>query len=179
MLDTIVTLNLSFLVFTFGSLLVAIQVAGGQYSPRIIATTLLRDNAIRFTVSYFIFTMLFAGRVLMKMGGEVVDQFNTFIGGALGLVSIVVFLYLIDYAARFLRPVSIVQNVGKSGIAVILSIYPESTMRPRSVEPFHKLTFPDRTVANAGTSGIVLAVDLDGLVAQARHANGIIESSSK
>src|SRR4051812_6266320 len=30
-LDRIFTLNLSFLVFTFGSLLVAIQVAGGQY----------------------------------------------------------------------------------------------------------------------------------------------------
>ena len=45
LLETIVTINLSFIVFTFGSLLVAIQVAGGQYTPRIIATTLLRDNA--------------------------------------------------------------------------------------------------------------------------------------
>ncbi|MGF6600848.1 hypothetical protein P3T23_005587 [Paraburkholderia sp. GAS448] len=35
----IVSASLSFLVFTFGSLLVAIQVAGGQYTPRIIATT--------------------------------------------------------------------------------------------------------------------------------------------
>lgn len=54
LLETIITLNLSFLVFTFGSLLVAIQIAGGQYTPRIIATTLLRDNAIRFTVDYFV-----------------------------------------------------------------------------------------------------------------------------
>ena len=46
-LQTFITLNLSFLVFTFGSLLVAIQVASGQYTPRIIATTLLRDNVIR------------------------------------------------------------------------------------------------------------------------------------
>ena len=62
MLETIVTLNLSFVVFTFGSLLVAIQVAGGQYTPRIIATTLLRDNAIRCTVGYFVFTLLFTLR---------------------------------------------------------------------------------------------------------------------
>ena len=46
-LDRIYSANLSFLVFTFGSLLVAIQVAGGQYTPRIIATILLRDNFIR------------------------------------------------------------------------------------------------------------------------------------
>jgi len=34
--ETVVTLNLSFLVFTFGSLLVAIQVAGGHYTHGII-----------------------------------------------------------------------------------------------------------------------------------------------
>lgn len=174
-LDTIVTANLSFLVFTFGSLLVAIQVAGGQYTPRIIATTLLRDNAIRFAVGYFVFTLLFAVRALAKMSDQIVNQINTFIAGVLGLASIVIFLYLIDYAARFLRPVSIVQRVGESGIAVIQSVYPKSTTRPRLVESSCRPSSPDRTVAHAGTSGIVLAVDLDGLVAQALHANAIIE----
>src|SRR5512147_1629 len=78
MLETVITLNLSFVVFTFGSLLVAIQVAGGQYTPRIIATTLLRDNAIRGTVGYFVFTLLFSLRALTRMGDETVHQFNTF-----------------------------------------------------------------------------------------------------
>ena len=174
-LDTIVTLNLSFLVFTFGSLLVAIQVAGGQYTPRIIATTLLRDNAIRFTVGYFVFTLLFTMRVLARMGGEVVHQFNTFIAGVLGLISIVVFLYLIDYAARFLRPVAIVKRVGKAGLAVIKNVYPEATKYRRSVESSRRPESPDRTVTNGGASGIVLAVDLDGLVVQAQNANGMIE----
>ena len=134
MLETIVTLNLSFLVFTFGSLLVAIQVAGGQYTPRIIATTFLRDNAIRFTVAYFTFTLLFNLRVLSRMGDEMVHQFNTFLASMFGLVSLAVFLYLIDYAARMLRPVSIVNRVGESGIAVIRNVYPESTVSPRPVE---------------------------------------------
>jgi uncharacterized membrane protein len=176
MLETIVTINLSFLVFTFGSLLVAIQVAGGQYTPRIIATTLLRDNAIRFTVGYFVFTLLFTLRVLTRMGDETVHQFNTFIAGALGLVSLVVFLYLIDYAARLLRPVSLVQRVGMSGITVIQSVYPQSTMPPRPVASSGSAASADRIVANkAGTSGIVLALDLEGLVGQARHADGMIE----
>ena len=74
-----------------------------------------------------------------------------------------------------MRPVSIVQRVGESGLAVIKSVYPESTTHPRPVESSRRPASPDRTVANAGTSGIVLAVDLEGLVAQARHANGIIE----
>ncbi len=37
LLDAIITSTLSFVVFTFGSLLVAIQVASGQLTPRIIA----------------------------------------------------------------------------------------------------------------------------------------------
>ena len=175
MLETIITLNLSFIVFTFGSLLVAIQVAGGQYTPRIIATTLLRNNAIRFTVGYFVFTLLFTLRVLTRMGDEVVHQFNTFIAAMLGVVSLVVFLYLIDYAARLLRPVSLVHRVGESGISVIQSVYPEATTSPRPVGASGNSAPPVRTVANAGTSGIVLAVDLEGLVRQARHAGGMIE----
>ena len=59
-LQTIITLILSFIVFTFGSMLIAIQVASGQLTPRIIATTLLRDNVIRFTVGLFVFALLFA-----------------------------------------------------------------------------------------------------------------------
>nr|WP_319587693.1 DUF2254 domain-containing protein [uncultured Desulfobulbus sp.] len=174
-LETIVTINLSFLVFTFGSLLVAIQVAGGQYTPRIIATTLLRDNAIRFTVGYFVFTMLFALRALTKMGSETVHQFNTFIAAAFGLISIVVFLYLIDYAARFLRPVSIVHRVGMFGLAVIQTIYPESTKGPQAINPSCPTAPPHRSIAHKGTSGIVLAVNLDGLVTQAQRAGGVIE----
>jgi len=64
LLGDIVSADLGFLVFTFGSLLVAIQVAGGQYTPRIIATTLLRDNVIRTISGLFVFTMLFADRTL-------------------------------------------------------------------------------------------------------------------
>src|SRR6476469_4491386 len=50
MISSVITLTLSCLVFSFASLLVAIQVANGQYTPRIIVTTLLRDNVIRYTV---------------------------------------------------------------------------------------------------------------------------------
>lgn len=175
MLETIVTLNLSFVVFTFGSLLVAIQVAGGQYTPRIIATTLLRNNAIRCTVGYFVFTLLFTMRVLSRMGDETVHQFNTFIAATFGLVSIVVFLYLIDYAARLLRPVSLVYRLGESGIEVIKSVYPEFTDPSHTENSSGSLPFTERVVTNAGPSGIVLAIDLGGLVERARRTDGVIE----
>jgi uncharacterized membrane protein len=58
LLETFVTATLSFVVFTFGSLLVAIQVASAQLTPRIIATTLLRNDVAKYTV--FQFTLMFA-----------------------------------------------------------------------------------------------------------------------
>ena len=65
--QTTITLTLSFVVFTFGSLLVAIQVAGGQLTPRIIATTLLRDNVVRYSVGLFVFTLVFAVMALNRL----------------------------------------------------------------------------------------------------------------
>jgi uncharacterized membrane protein len=56
-LATIQSLTIAFLVFTFGSMLVALQVASAQLTPRIIATMLLRDNTIRCTVGLFVFTL--------------------------------------------------------------------------------------------------------------------------
>lgn len=53
-LQTVISLTLSFVVFTFGSLLVAIQVASGQMTPRIIATLLLRDNVVRCSVGLWV-----------------------------------------------------------------------------------------------------------------------------
>ena len=128
-LDAIVTLNMSFLVFTFGSLLVAIQVASGQYTPRIIATTLLRDNRIRYIVAYFVFTLLLALRIANQIDAQV-NQFDLLVAGILGLLSIMLFLYFIDHAARMLRPVSIVARVAKDGLAVIDSMYPQLTSHP-------------------------------------------------
>ena len=78
--SAVITLTLSFIVFTFGSLLVAIQVASGQYTPRIIATTLLRDNVIRYTVGLFVFTFLFCVRALNHLETSV-PQLATFVTG--------------------------------------------------------------------------------------------------
>ena len=173
-LQTFITLNLSFLVFTFGSLLVAIQVAGGQYTPRIIATTLLRDNVIRVIVGIFLFTLAFAMRVLTRTD-DTVKQLDVLVSGVLGIFSVMVFLFLIDYAARLLRPVSLVQRVGETGIGVIQGVYKGPTRDPGPMEPSIPRLEPTRDVLHKGKSGVVLAVDLKGLVALARQADGRIE----
>ncbi|HTR44329.1 MAG TPA: DUF2254 domain-containing protein [Thermodesulfovibrionales bacterium] len=195
-LDRIFTLSLTCLVFTFGSLLVAIQVAGGQYTPRIIATTLLRDKVIRRIVGLFVFTLLWANRTMVQLGNEAyVPQFQVFLVVVCGTFSIIAFIVLIDYCAKLLRPVNLVRLVGKQGLEVIESVYPDPTRnvavpaRKRSGEaasrtsrrtafktqPAVKRSTPDRVIHHSGMSGTVLAVNLQGLVTEAQRADTIIE----
>ena len=54
--QAIVSATLAFVVFTFGFLLVAIQVASSQLTARLIATTLLRNPLVKYIVGLFIFT---------------------------------------------------------------------------------------------------------------------------
>lgn len=199
LLDRIFTLSLSCLVFTFGSLLVAIQVAGGQYTPRIIATTLLRDNVIRGIVGLFVFTLLWANRTMVQLGSQVmVPQFQVFLATVFGMASLIAFLVLIDYSAKLLRPVSLVDRIGERGIKVIESVYPELTAdvtvpatptkkRKRTLlrresrglattsAPAAKRGAAERSIPHRGKSGIVLAVNLQTLLAEAQRAGCIIE----
>src|SRR4249919_2151873 len=84
MLNAIVTATLSFVVFTFGSLLVALQVASGQLTPRIIATVLVRNDVVRYTTGLFIFTLLFAVSATNRMQGTVF-QLVVFVAACLGI----------------------------------------------------------------------------------------------
>ncbi len=122
--QTVITMTMSFLIFTFGSLLVAIQIAGGQLTPRVIATTLLRDNVVRYSVGLFTSALLFAVMALNRMQDRV-HELVTLLTIILGVASLVVFLFLIDYAARLLRPVSILARVGNEGLGVIETVYPD------------------------------------------------------
>jgi uncharacterized membrane protein len=175
LLNAITTLTLSFIVFTFASLLVAIQVASGQYTPRIIATTLLRDNVIRYTVGLFVFTFLFGIRDLGRTE-TTVHQLVAIVAGLLALSCIVAFLFLIDYAARMLRPVSLVRHVGQDGLAVMESVYPERCPEAQSIARSQLSLGPaERTILHRGKSAIVVAVNVETLVAEAKKAKGVIE----
>ena len=172
--DFIIALMSSFIVFTFGSLLVAIQVASGQMTPRIIATTLLRDNVIRCTVGLFVYLLLLGVAILIR--AETVPRFLASLLGVLGLISVVAFLFLIDYAARLLRPVSILWRVAQQGFKVIEDVYPQLVADAKVPSRLReKLGPPDRTILHRGTSAIVIAVNLEALVAEAKRSGCVIE----
>ena len=175
LLEAFVTITLSFVVFTFGSLLVAIQVASAQLTPRLIATTLLRDRVVKYTVGLFIFTLMFALSAQNLMDNKV-NQLVMLLATLLGVFSLAAFFYLIDYASRLLRPISLLAHVGASGIAVIESVYPE-TGKGTEIEEAERIDFgaPGRVIRHQGVSAIVVAADLEALKAEAERSKGIVE----
>lgn len=174
-LQGVITATLSFIVFTFSSLLVAIQVASAQLTPRVIATTLLRDNSIRSVVALFVFTLAFSLGTLARTQDHV-PYLLLLIAFVLGGIALAAFLYLIDYAARLLRPVSIVWRVGEEGLSVIDQVYPDRIeKRHIPTPPRPALGPPDRVILHQGISAIVLAVDLDTLRDEACRTDGVIE----
>ena len=175
MLNALITATLSLLVFTFGSLLVALQIASGQLTPRIIATILLRNDVVRYTTGLFIFTLLFAISAINRIQ-TTVFELVVFVSACLGILCFAAFLFLIDYAARLLRPISIISLVGQEGLKVIESVYPDPSLGPNQMMVRHdKLGAPVKIIQHQGTSEIILAVNLRELIAEAEKSNGVIE----
>jgi uncharacterized membrane protein len=87
------------------------------------------------------------------------------------------FLFLIDYAARLLRPVSILARVGDEGLAVIEAVYPVPAGDTPDVtgEIAVSKDTPRRVVWHEGPAASVLALDLATLVREAQRTDGIVE----
>jgi uncharacterized membrane protein len=153
---------------------VAIQVASGQLTPRIIATALLRDKTVRRSVALFVYTLLLA--LAVKGRVDTIPRSLKSLTAVLGLLSVLVFMFLIDYAARMLRPVNIVWRIAKQGLEVIADVYPDSiTASSVPVGAPEELGPPERTILHRGSAAIVIAVNLKALVAEAKRADAIIE----
>jgi uncharacterized membrane protein len=174
-LEGLVGSTISFIVFAFSSLLVAIQIASAQLTPRIIATTLLRDTTLRWIVALFVFTLSFSLGTLARTQERV--QYLLLTGSViLGGTSTVAFIYLIDYAARLLRPVSIVWRLGEEGLKVIEQVYPSRISgNHKPTARYEPTGNPGRTVVHQGISAIVLGADLDILRLEATRTDGLIE----
>ncbi len=87
------------------------------------------------------------------------------------------FLFLIDYAARLLRPVSILARVGDQGIEVLYAVYPSLASADHD-EPGRtrgQLPAAAREVRHTGRAKTLLAVDLASLIEEARRHDGVIE----
>lgn len=176
LLSTLAASILTFIVFVFSILLVAVQLASAQLTPRIIAI-IYQDRVIRFSLSIFVFAFTFTIDALGHIEGSV-PELTAWIAAYACLACICIFLYMIDYVGKGLRPVSILTQVGSRGEKVIESVYPRQIATATEDVPTHIARAPEGVAARTVVSvqaGVVLAFDPMGLVALAQRNDSVID----
>lgn len=174
-IGTLAAAMLTFIVFLSSTLLVAVQLASGQLTPRIIAFV-FRDPVTKFSLTVFVFTFTLSLAVLIRIE-ETVPVLTSRLAIWGCAVSLCAFFYLIDHVGKELRPSGALKGIGQKGRKIIESVYPrlfsESPEEPR--EPLDFLNEePEFTISNP-KGGVVLAFDAKGLAQMAELANCLIE----
>jgi uncharacterized membrane protein len=165
----------TFIVFVCSSLLLVVQLASAQLTPRIIAV-LFRERIIKLTLAMFVFTFIFCMSALIRIG-DLVPLLTTEIAAYSSALCLALFLYMIDHVAKMLRPSDALQSVAHKAHAIIDSVYPrrigESPDKPAAPAPV-SFDLPARTVISQ-RAGVVQAFDVRGLVALAARHDCVIE----
>jgi uncharacterized membrane protein len=174
-MGTVASSMFTLLVLVCSAVLVSVQLASGQLTPRIIIL-LYRNPYRKIALSVFAFTFTFSVAVLPRLGGTV-PWLTSYVAAYGFLLNLALFLFFIDGMGKTLRPSSALRTVALMGREVIRDVYPrpldERHFAPP--EPVKSLADePDRIIFNT-EDGAVLAFDLKGLVTRAEGANCLIE----
>jgi uncharacterized membrane protein len=174
-LGTMASALFTFIVFVSSALLVAVQLASSQLTPRIIAIV-FRDPVTRISLVVFVFTFTFTLAALARVT-TTVPPVTTYLAAYSCVASLGVFLYLIDHVGKSLRPSGALWAVAWLGRRVIENVYPRRLAELSNSAPVASPFLggdPTTTIRNR-SDGVVLAFDIRGLVALAERADCVIE----
>jgi uncharacterized membrane protein len=158
----------------FALTIVALQIASGQYSPRLLRN-FMRDRGTQLVLSIFVGAFAYSTAGLHTVGiqwsGQEAFVPRLAVSGslALALASVGVLIYFIHHLARSIQIDTIMSRVEREAISVIDEVYPHL---PRYREPEEHC--PDPPLGAVGLpsarSGYVQAIDPEPLVRAAmRH----------
>ena len=176
-LDSLASSMLTFIVFAVSALLLAVQLASGLLTPRIIALV-FSLRRVKISVSIFVFAYTFTLGVLSRIEQQHVPQLSVFLAIFSTLTSIVVFFWFVQQIGMNLRPVAVLEGLWERGRQVIDSVYPRALEPTTPASPpldLQALPKSARIIEYAGNSGTLLAFSTQELVAAAQQADCVIE----
>jgi len=161
-LSTIAASMVSLAALVLTITMVVVQLAMGQFSPRIVQT-FLRDKPSQIAVGLFIATFVHAMLTLREISGSgTVPGISIFVAYVLVVTSVVVLVLYIHHIGRSLRVSALIELVGSDTRTLMDREYPVR----RSGEPC-----ADEPVISAPKSGVVTFVEHERLVARAADAD--------
>jgi uncharacterized membrane protein len=168
---------LSFVVLFFSVLLLTVQIASSTLSPRIISRP-FRSRALKASLGLFVFTLIYSMAVVGRGTEGNLGQLAAAMVIVLTIVSICVFLYVVEHVSKELRPITVMADVASEGAQVIKAVYPillGPSWSPES-HPVESLQGEATLViVHTGKPGVVQALDIETLVDLATRAECMIE----
>ena len=135
-LGTMASALFTAIVFVCSALLVAVQLASAQLTPRIIGIV-FRDPVTKFSLTLLAFTFTFTLAALIRIK-SVVPLLTTHVAAYDCLVSLAVFFYLIDHLGQALRPSGALRVVAGMGARSLQTFIP-SVLPSRKTGQFRLL----------------------------------------
>lgn len=175
MLSALAGAIFTLIIFVCSALLIVVQLAGAQLTPRYIALAFHRP-VIKVSLSVFVFTFTFTLSALLRIQDQI-PVFTGYVAVYLCMVSIIFFFYLVDKVGRILRPSGALSLIGMKGRDVILRVYPRLLTDPIDHEPsvFSTTEDPAPHYILNRKEGVLLAFDSKGLIDMAAEHDCLIE----
>jgi uncharacterized membrane protein len=166
---------LTFLVFAISALLLVVQLASSQLTPRVI-TVALGNPLSKIALGVFAFSYTFALGALGRIESHV-PQTVVFLAVLGNLASIAFFFWFVQRLAWSLRPVAVLQQVAEEGLRVIDSVYPQRNDLAVGAEMPLRESQPAaaRDILYHGRAGSLLAFSVVHLLHLACRADCSIE----
>jgi uncharacterized membrane protein len=171
---------IAFTGFVTSVVLLVIQFGSSEFSPRLLRW-FRRDRTLKYALSTFVATFLFALVATVEVGRGTEDFVPTrTLLAALGLtlLSVAMFLVLIDRTANGLRVANVAQRIDSAARKVFDSVYPASPSEAEvALQTAHALgdAPPVQIVRNGAVGAVLVTLDRDRLAWIAHRGNAVIE----
>jgi uncharacterized membrane protein len=167
-LSTVAVSMVSLTTLVLTITMVVVQLAMGQFSPRIVQR-ILRDKPSQFAIGLFVATFVHAILTLREVSGSGSGHVPGIAVGTaylLVLASIVVLVIYVQHIGQALRVSALIELVGHDTRGLVDRLYPDNgSPVPEQTE----------TVLSARQSGVVTAIGYDELVAEACRSRCVLE----
>ncbi len=171
---------ITFTGFVFSVLLVAIQFGSSQFSPRLLGA-LFRRTVVKVAIGSFVATFTYALLVLASTArrgeGDFVPTLSVTVAIALLLLSVAMFLLLLQRVGHDLRTGSVLHGTGRIGSRLIDKTYPDEAPEDEPRQDAYAETLRAshaRLVRRDGGSLVLQGADFDGIAAAAREVDAVV-----
>jgi uncharacterized membrane protein len=165
---------LTFIVFAFSILLLAAQMAAQTMTPRMLGR-LFEAKRAKATLGALVFTWVYAIGILGRIEDRV-PQLAVAFALLMSLASVALFLYLVQFAVKSLRPGVAMIRIARDTLLAIDVEYPAPFSGDPPARPDLDLELGPvvGTIRYRGAPGVLVGLDLQGMLACAARTGGPI-----